>query len=77
MATTLFRNAQVITPNGIYPGEVLVRDDRIEKVALKGTLNAVADKVIDAEGKYLSPGFIDIHTHGAGGYDFKGSVDNI
>ena len=34
--TTLFCNAQVITPNGIYPGEVLVRDDRIERVALKG-----------------------------------------
>ena len=77
MATTLFRNAQVITPNGIYPGEVLVKDDRIEKVALKGALDVTADQVIDAEGKYLSPGFIDIHTHGAGGYDFMGSVDNI
>ena len=30
----------------------------------------VADKVIDADGKYVSPGFVDIHTHGAGGSDF-------
>lgn len=77
MSTTLFTNAQVITPNGIYPGEVLVRDDCIERVALKGSLNETADRVLDLEGKYLSPGFIDTHTHGAGGYDFMGSVDNI
>lgn len=25
--------------------------------------------VIDAKGKYVSPGFIDIHIHGSGGYD--------
>ena len=25
---------------------------------------------IDAGGRYISPGFIDIHVHGGGGYDF-------
>lgn len=28
-----------------------------------------ADKVVDAEGRMLLPGFIDIHSHGAGGCD--------
>ena len=33
---------------------------------------------MDAQGLYVSPGFIDIHTHGAGGYSFTtGSVDDI
>ena len=29
-----------------------------------------ADHIIDAKGRYVSPGFIDIHTHGGGGADF-------
>jgi len=35
-------------------------------------------KIIDVKGYYISPGFIDIHTHGGGGYDFMdGSVESI
>jgi N-acetylglucosamine-6-phosphate deacetylase len=34
------------------------------------------DEVIDAKGKYISPGFIDIHIHGGGGHDFMdGTVE--
>ncbi len=29
-----------------------------------------ADSIFDAKGNYISPGFIDIHTHGGGGYEF-------
>lgn len=36
------------------------------------------DVSINAKGLYVSPGFIDIHTHGAGGYDFAdGTVEDI
>ena len=28
-------------------------------------------------GYYVSPGFIDIHTHGGGGYRFEGSTEEI
>lgn len=36
------------------------------------------DRELDANGLYVSPGFVDIHTHGAGNYDFAdGSVEDI
>ena len=35
-----------------------------------GTLNDVADKVIDLSDEYLCPGFVDIHNHGGAGYEF-------
>ena len=36
------------------------------------------DRVIDAKGNYVSAGFIDLHVHGGGGYDFMdGTVEAI
>lgn len=35
-------------------------------------------QVLDAEGKYISPGFIDIHIHGCAGHDtMEGTVDSL
>lgn len=49
-----------------------------------GRIVAVTDRdfpgaeIIDVQGAYIAPGFIDIHTHGAGGYDFMdGTVDAV
>ena len=32
-------------------------------------------KIIDAQGKFISPGFVDIHIHGGGGFDFMDATD--
>lgn len=63
-------NANIITPHTIIEnGTILVADKKIIAVSEKN-IEAEDAIVIDAKGKYVSPGFIDIHVHGGGGHDF-------
>ena len=72
---TLLGNARLVLPDGVVPGSVLIGDGKILAVGAPA-LEAEADVKVDAGGKYLSPGFIDMHTHGAGGADFMdGTVE--
>ena len=58
---TLIKNGTVVTATDLYKGDVLVED---EKIAVIGTsLDMHADTIIDAGGKYVLPGGIDVHTH--------------
>lgn len=61
-----FTNAKIVTPSGINAGEVLVSGGSIAEVG--ASVNSAGAEVIDAGGRYLSPGFIDIHVHGGGGF---------
>jgi N-acetylglucosamine-6-phosphate deacetylase len=63
-------NGQIVTPHRLIPrGTVLICGGTIAAV-VEGDLE-VADAVeIDAQGKFIAPGFIDIHVHGGGGHDF-------
>ncbi len=63
-------NGQVITPGGIINGgSILIADGTIVDIS-KNNIDAPGAFEIDAGGKYISPGFIDIHVHGGGGHDF-------
>ncbi len=73
--TILIRNATVMTvTNGtIENGSVLVRDGKIAAVGRE--VSAPADAtVIDAAGKYVTPGIIDAHSHIAADAINEGSV---
>src|SRR5438552_2453039 len=63
-------NGKIITPHNIIPdGAVLVTGDTIAMVSDKNIESSDAIE-INANGNYISPGFIDIHVHGGAGYDF-------
>src|SRR4026208_194236 len=63
-------NGKIMTPHKVIEGgTVLVTGKTITAVSEKN-LEAEGAIEIDARGKYISPGFIDIHVHGGGGYDF-------
>lgn len=61
-------NGKTVLPDEICEnGSVLVRDGKI--VAVNEPCPDGAE-VVDAEGGYILPGFIDLHVHGGGGADF-------
>ncbi len=56
----------VILEDRIEQTDILIEDGKIKKI---GKIKEDCP-VIDAGGLYVSPGFIDIHTHGGNGYDY-------
>jgi N-acetylglucosamine-6-phosphate deacetylase len=63
-------NGKVITPHGLVQGgDLYLRDGKIVGSGSPG------DRVVDAAGCYVSPGFIDIHVHGGGGHDFMDGTE--
>ena len=63
-------NGRIITPYRIIPnGTILITGDTITAIA-EGDASFDDAIEIDAKENYVSPGFIDIHVHGGGGYDF-------
>lgn len=73
---TKIKNAVVVEGENLLQGHsVYFSKGRIIAVT---TEQRPYDRSIDANGLYLAPGFIDIHTHGGGGYDFAdGTVEDI
>ena len=77
---TILTNGTVITPIRTLPDRaVILENGRIAAVVPSSNVEAhEGDRLIDVGGKYIAPGFIDIHTHGAGGHDFMdGTVEAI
>jgi len=61
---TLIKNGTIVTAVDQYTGDVLVEDEKIAVVGMTLDIPAAnVDKVIDAAGKYVLPGGIDVHTH--------------
>lgn len=62
----LLKNCNIIYLNSIEKGSILVENGKIKEI---NPINYIDKNVIDANGLYVSPGFIDVHIHGAGGCD--------
>ncbi len=61
---TLIKNGTIVTAVDQYTGDVLVEDEKIAVIGMALDIPAAnLDKVIDAAGKYVLPGGIDVHTH--------------
>ena len=68
------KSNRIILDDGLFEGYVYFENEKIVDVT-EEELPVTAE--YDATGYYVSPGFIDMHTHGGGGNPFEGSVDDI
>ena len=72
----LIKNVKIITPYEVLIGfGVKIKDNKIIDINLEELLEDSGEEVIDGGGRYLSPGFIDIHNHGNSGYDVMNSTE--
>ena len=64
----ILANARLIFPNAIRDGlEVVVEKGKIAAIGEQS--DEQREEVLDLDGNYLAPGFIDLHVHGARGRD--------
>ena len=57
----LIKNGMIVTETECFQGDIAVQDGKI--ACIGKNLNLVAEKTVDAEGKLVLPGAIDVHTH--------------
>jgi len=72
----LIKNGRIINPasNMDAKGDILIVDDKVAEIAEH--IETEADKVIDAEGKWVTPGFIDLHVHLRDpGFEYKETIE--
>jgi len=62
MADLVIKNGKVVTPCGIIEGGIAVKNGKILKVGSEANLPS-AERTVDANGNFVIPGFIDVHTH--------------
>ncbi|CAN5147150.1 N-acetylglucosamine-6-phosphate deacetylase [soil metagenome] len=67
MNRTAYINGLLVRADRIEPGVLITTGDRITSI---GDAPLPGDTIVDLRGRYLTPGFVEIHVHGGGGADF-------
>lgn len=69
------KSDKIIIGENLFNGYLYIANGKICEIS---TQDKVCDKFYDYTGKYVSAGFIDMHTHGAGGHAFMdSSVEDV
>jgi len=73
----IIKSSRIVTPDGIIKGYLLIRDGKIHRIKEKLDGKYPAGELIDVADDLVIPGFIDLHIHGAGGYDIMDGTDKV
>jgi N-acetylglucosamine-6-phosphate deacetylase len=70
MKTIKLKDGFIVKPNSVERADVIMRDGKVELAADKDD----CDEIIDIAGKYVVPGFVDIHFHGYNLFEFTSGL---
>lgn len=59
----LIKNGQCLVDGDLQVRDILIADDKIEKIGEHLTASVPVDQIIDAQGLFVSPGLVDLHVH--------------
>jgi N-acetylglucosamine-6-phosphate deacetylase len=78
VTATYIRDATLVRPgSSIARGSLLLRDGRIAAIDPDSAQLPVDCEIIDAVGKLLTPGLIDVHTHGIHGFPYERDAQDM
>jgi len=75
MASVLVHSGTLVDASGERSGWVLLEGGQVASIGSPDDALPEADRSVNAAGGYVTPGFIDIHGHGAGGAHYQDGVD--
>ncbi len=77
MVNLRFTNATVVLPDRLQTGAMVEISGRIRAIGQGASVDSASSPIlVDLDGKYLAPGFLDLHVHGGAGHDFMdGTAD--
>lgn len=71
-------NGKLILKNRVAENMAIIFDEKITKIAPRAEIDTSSYELIDAEGRFVAPGFVDMHIHGYLGADVSdGDADGI
>lgn len=76
----ILQGGEIVSGEDVFPGgDVVIRDGRIEEVLpSRRTEPKAGDTVLDCEGLFVCPGFIDLHNQGGGGFSVTdGNTESV
>ena len=73
MKTVQLKGGFVVTGGGVERTDIILRDGRVELTGNKER----CDQVVDITGKYVVPGFVDIHFHGYNLFEFTSGLYDV
>jgi N-acetylglucosamine-6-phosphate deacetylase len=79
MATVLIKNVRLVGDKEPRSGNILIRNGKIDSIFNDNESSEyTADQEIEGKGQMLIPGMIDVHIHGADGFDMMdGTLQSV